>query len=68
MAPQINNTNGTLDRILKEKFTSEFRSGYITVEGVCLPERYQHFAEQIENFEVRDDDVWVCTFPKTGEN
>ncbi|KAK2575938.1 hypothetical protein KPH14_007300 [Odynerus spinipes] len=66
MAPQIEETNATLDRILKEKFTSEFRTGYITVDGVCLPERYEHFAEQIENFEVKDDDVWVCTFPKTG--
>ncbi|XP_015173286.1 PREDICTED: amine sulfotransferase-like [Polistes dominula] len=66
MAPQIDNTNVTLDRILKEKFTSEFRSGYVTVKDVCLPERYKHFAEEIENFEIRDDDVWVCTFPKTG--
>ncbi|XP_043497022.1 luciferin sulfotransferase-like [Polistes fuscatus] len=66
MAPQIDNTNVTLDRILKEKFTSEFRSGYVTVGDVCLPERYKHFAEEIENFEIRDDDVWVCTFPKTG--
>ncbi|KOC59245.1 Sulfotransferase 4A1 [Habropoda laboriosa] len=65
MAPQIE-SNNDLDKILRENFTSEFRKGYITVTNVCLPSRYDEFAEVIENFEVRDDDVWVCSFPKTG--
>ncbi|KZC08591.1 PREDICTED: estrogen sulfotransferase, testis isoform-like [Dufourea novaeangliae] len=55
-----------LDRILREKFTTEFRKGYVTVNGVCLPQRYEEFARAIEEFEVRDDDIWVCSFPKTG--
>lgn len=64
MAPWF--VNDDLDRILKEKFITEFRKGYVTVEGVCLPERFEKFARAIEDFEVRDDDIWVCSFPKTG--
>ncbi|XP_048507812.1 uncharacterized protein LOC105685831 [Athalia rosae] len=66
MAPQINPIDGELGEILKKTFTSHFRNGYITVDGVCLPDYYQKFADAIENFEVRNDDVWVCSFPKTG--
>lgn len=63
MAPQIGND---LDQILKDKFTTEFRKEYTTVQGVCLPKKYEDFAQIIENFEIRDDDVWICSFPKTG--
>lgn len=63
MAPQIGNN---LDQILKDKFTTEFRKEYTTVQGVCLPKKYEDFAQIIENFEIRDDDVWICSFPKTG--
>ncbi|XP_060824328.1 luciferin sulfotransferase-like [Bombus pascuorum] len=55
-----------LDQILQDQFTSEFRNGYIKVRGFCLPARYEVFADVIENFEVKDDDIWVCSFPKTG--
>ncbi|XP_043265450.1 luciferin sulfotransferase-like [Colletes gigas] len=65
MAPQLA-TDNDLNQILKETFTTEFRKGYITVNGVCLPERFNKFSQAIEDFEVRDDDVWVCSFPKTG--
>lgn len=60
-------TESELNRLLCEKFTSEFRTGYIEIGGICLPEYFQHFADRIENFEVRHDDIWVCSFPKTGE-
>ena len=56
-----------MDRVLRETFTNDFRTGYISVEGVCLPEYYRKFADALENFQVRDDDVWVCSFPKTGK-
>lgn len=55
-----------LDQLLHKTFTNEIRKGYITVEGVCMPETYQRFAQAIENLEVKEDDVWVCSFPKTG--
>ncbi|XP_029040843.2 luciferin sulfotransferase-like [Osmia bicornis bicornis] len=55
-----------LDQLLHKTFTNPGRTGYITVEGVCMPERYQKFAQAIEDLEVKEDDVWVCSFPKTG--
>lgn len=65
MAAQIKADND-LAQILEENFTTEFRKGYITVNGVCMPERFEKFARAIEDFEVRGDDTWVCSFPKTG--
>lgn len=56
-----------LDRLLKDKFTSDFRTGYIEIDGFCLPEHYANFADAIENMEVYDDDIWVCSFPKSGK-
>lgn len=58
--------NKYLDGVLRDKFTSDFRTGYVSVDGVCLPQHYLNFQDAIENFQVRDDDVWVCSFPKTG--
>lgn len=54
------------DITLEENFTNEFRSGYISVNGVTMPERFKDFKDAIENFEVYDDDIWICSFPKTG--
>lgn len=31
-----------------------------------LPEDFERYAEQIRDFKVRKDDVWVLSFPKTG--
>lgn len=65
MAIQVEG-DANLDQMLRERFTSEFRKGYVTMDGICLPQRYEEFAKAIEDFQVKDDDVWVCSFPKTG--
>ncbi|XP_011302858.1 sulfotransferase 1C4 [Fopius arisanus] len=57
---------GDLDELWKKIFNSEFTGRYTSVKGVRLPEIFNKFADEIENFEVRDDDVWVCSFPKGG--
>lgn len=31
-----------------------------------MGERYYKYAEQIRNFHVRDDDVWIISYPKCG--
>lgn len=31
-----------------------------------LPAKYKRYAQQVANFEVRPDDVWIVTFPKCG--
>ena len=33
-----------------------------------ISENYFRIAERIRNFEVRSDDVWIMTFPKSGTN
>ncbi|XP_012287549.1 sulfotransferase family cytosolic 1B member 1 isoform X2 [Orussus abietinus] len=66
MTPLVDVTETDLDKMLRDTFTNDFRTGYITAKGYCLPEYYKTFSESIEHMEVRDDDVWVCSFPKTG--
>lgn len=31
-----------------------------------MGERYYKYAERIRNFKVRDDDVWIVSYPKCG--
>ncbi|KAF2892846.1 hypothetical protein ILUMI_13325 [Ignelater luminosus] len=59
---------GEVGRILKEEILCELCPRYILVgeDGTCLGEEYTKFAEQIKNLEVRNDDVWVVSYPKTG--
>ncbi|XP_018331171.1 sulfotransferase 1 family member D1-like [Agrilus planipennis] len=54
------------DEILDTQFVNKTRKGYVTVKGFTLPEAYGEYSNEIENFEVYDDDVWVCSFPKSG--
>lgn len=58
--------DGECAKLLQEHFVSDFRYGYKKYRGVVLSERYQTFADKIENLEVRDDDIWVMSYPKTG--
>ncbi|KAJ8669935.1 hypothetical protein QAD02_001194 [Eretmocerus hayati] len=55
-----------LDSLASETLSERARTRFTSIKGVFLPEEYKDFADAIENFEVRDDDVWVCSFPKTG--
>ena len=68
MASKIITDDIKLDRLLNEQFKSDLGTGYANFNGTCLPKRYKDFAHAIENFEIRDDDVWLCGFSKTGKN
>lgn len=35
-------------------------------EPCLIQARFREFADQIRNFEVRSDDVWIMSYPKTG--
>ncbi|RZC35980.1 Sulfotransfer 1 domain containing protein [Asbolus verrucosus] len=54
-----------LNEILK-KWTGKFRYGYTTVKGCTLPQHYLEFQKDIDDFEVFDSDIWICSFPRTG--
>lgn len=56
-----------LDNILKKHFTNSFRLGYCTVDGVSMPVRFQEMHQDILEWPVNEEDVWICSFPKTGE-
>lgn len=56
-----------LDRLAVETLTEKARTNYVWINGVYLPEEYKKIADAVENFEVRDDDVWVCSFQKSGK-
>ncbi|XP_065352499.1 luciferin sulfotransferase-like isoform X2 [Cloeon dipterum] len=57
---------GPLSDSLHKDFTNLFRKGYVRANGGVMPEYFQEFAEDIKNFNVRSDDAFVCSFPKTG--
>lgn len=35
--------------------------------GVILPKGYPIYHDRIRDFEVREDDIWVISYPKCGE-
>lgn len=55
-----------LDRLAIETLTEKAKTNFVWLDGVFLPEQYNKFADAVENFEVREDDVWVCSFQKSG--
>lgn len=57
--------------VTHSKIVSDFRAltdGLIQVgpEKYIISPAYENWAEQIYNFEARQDDVWICTLPRTG--
>ncbi|XP_066994996.2 luciferin sulfotransferase [Anabrus simplex] len=57
---------------LGEQFRTSNRRFYskgsvrVSPSDCILPVRYKQFADRIKNFEVREDDVWIITYPKCG--
>jgi hypothetical protein len=35
-------------------------------KGVVTFKNANHQVDEIEEMETRDDDIWVCTFPRSG--
>lgn len=51
---------------LSKNFTTELRTGYVKCNGYLFINAFKNFGDEIQRMEIRDEDVWVCTFPKCG--
>lgn len=52
--------------LLLKQFPTICRTGYIKCNGCVLPKQFKKFGDLIRTLDIRDDDIWVCTFPKSG--
>lgn len=55
-----------LDCLAYETLRDRVKTNFIWRDGVFLPEDYNKIADAVENFQVYNDDVWVCSFQKSG--
>ncbi|KAF5307977.1 hypothetical protein FQR65_LT06545 [Abscondita terminalis] len=64
---KIIGNDSSLGQIFNDSYLTK-RQHYVEVgpDKVVLPGKYEEFYDCIDNFEVRDDDVFICAFPKTG--
>ena len=61
MNSRILRTEEELNSILENCFISP--RYFIDYKGTLLPKHYTKYAEIIENFQVQNDDIWLCSFP-----
>ncbi|XP_046383783.1 luciferin sulfotransferase-like [Ischnura elegans] len=79
MATRIEAVEGGTEAedILLKDFTYDDRPGYVRIypqgnaakfsgKGYLMPIRYGEFAPSFREMEVRSDDVWVASYPKSG--
>lgn len=52
--------------ILKH-FVTPLKAGVTKFRGVIMPLCFKNYVKEIEEMEVRDTDVWVTSFPKSGK-
>ncbi|XP_022175602.1 uncharacterized protein LOC111037374 [Myzus persicae] len=45
---------------------NSYQKGCIKANDVVLPVYYKKFEKCIEDMDIRDDDIWVCSFMKAG--
>ena len=53
-----------VQELIKHSFRHE--RGFVRVNppGIIYPTETVDYLDTIRKFEVRDDDIWICTFPK----
>ncbi|XP_067007720.2 luciferin sulfotransferase [Anabrus simplex] len=59
---------GKCDNLLLQYFLNQFRKGYIRAgpHKVVLPVYHLNFAKALDDMEIRNEDVFVVSHPKTG--
>lgn len=50
------------------KHLSGYKEGFVRIQpsGFVFIKETVQFLDRIRKFEVKDDDIWICTFPKCG--
>lgn len=60
-------SNVNIDDLVQKCLIGEKRSGFCTFRGHTMPNTFEQSIKLIEDFEVRESDIWVVTFPKSGK-
>lgn len=65
---QFDKLSGKTMEYLEKYYTTSFRSGteFVTCRGALFPQTFTRFGNRIYKMNVRSDDIWVCSFPRTG--
>ena len=60
------NSNSHIQELMK--YTPGYKEGYVRIHpsGFVFIKETVQYLDRIRNFEVKDDDIWICTFPKCG--
>lgn len=60
--------NDENEKILLKRCLHRLRRGFIEIgeENFLMPQSYIGIADQIEEFEIRDSDIWIIAHPKSG--
>lgn len=61
-------TNKEMEQICKEKCTTPILRNLVEIKNFVLPERYLVLKDQIDNYAINEEDIWICCFPKTGND
>lgn len=66
--PKVERVNADLEIELLADYKGERSGWYFAGENkYLLPSRYADEVEKFYNFPVKSDDVWISTFPRSGE-
>lgn len=57
----------SLDQLLERTVFNSAIKKFEMVDGCQLNAHFNDIKEEIENLQVKDSDVWICSYPKTGE-
>lgn len=57
-----------IDELLQKTTLNRFVPKLVDQDGFLMGCNYESIKERMDNLEVKDNDVWVSSFPKTGMN